>query len=302
MVACAQDVSTLFENQDVPVMRLLPFYIIATFLEIGEVPVAPVTVAAPGGNTTLKCNFDAGKGLNLTNLIVNWQYGETVVHSFYLGKDQLDRQGQIYRGRTHLFKEELLKGNASLRLINMQTGDEGVYACYVNNELGFTSEKIAVILAAVFNEPIFSLQPACDSINITAILSGGFPEPDLRWLDSSGREINQTSFVQWDTKGRLKVSSTVDYSTNAIETITMEMKLGVLNQSFTRSLLLHPLPDICQECCPKPPTSRNWSPTVVVLVFVVFLILCILFFLFFKYKKKRSQGRLRQDDDDRDNA
>uniref|UniRef100_A0A3B4EC43 Ig-like domain-containing protein n=1 Tax=Pygocentrus nattereri TaxID=42514 RepID=A0A3B4EC43_PYGNA len=189
------------------------------------------------------CSFSTSKNLNLTNLIINWQHGETVVHSFYLGQDQLDRQGQAYKGRTHLFKDELLEGNASLRLIRMQPDDEGEYSCYVNNEQDSTTRRLKVILAGKYFKHLF---PTCDSINITATLSNGFPQPEIRWFDSSGRDILQTSTIQLDTRGRYKVSSTISSRQNAIETITMEMKLEVLNQSFTRSLLLHPPPDPCQ--------------------------------------------------------
>lgn len=100
--------------------------------------------------------------------------------------------------------------------------------------------------SAFFDEPLLSVQPTCHSINITVTVSNGFPQPEIRWQDSSGSDINQTSWVQLDSRGRYAVSSNIDYRPNGVETITMEMKLEVLKQSFTRSLLLHPPPDPCQ--------------------------------------------------------
>uniref|UniRef100_A0A8B9HZF9 Ig-like domain-containing protein n=1 Tax=Astyanax mexicanus TaxID=7994 RepID=A0A8B9HZF9_ASTMX len=198
-------------------------------------PLSTVTVA-PGGNATLGCSFSAS--LNINSLIVNWQYGDTVVHSFYLGKDQLERQGANYRGRTHLFKEELLKGNASLLLTAVRSEDVGDYTCHITNEQGSTTP---------FDEPLLSLQPTCDSINITVTVSNGYPEPEFKWHDSSGRELNQTqSSVLLDSRGRYQVSSTINFQSNSIETISVEIKLEVLNQNIIRSLLLHPPPEYCQ--------------------------------------------------------
>ncbi|KAI4893832.1 hypothetical protein NFI96_020827 [Prochilodus magdalenae] len=210
-----------------------------------EPPISP-TVSAPGSNATLECSFSPSKSLNLTNLIINWQHEETVVHSFYLGQDQLDRQGRDYRGRTHLFKDKLLEGNASLRLTSVQPDDQGEYTCHVSDEQGSTKGKALLILAALFDEPLLYLQSTCNSFNITATLSNGFPQPELRWHDSSGREINQTSSVHLDARGLYTVSSAINFSPSGVEEVTMEMKLEALNQSFTRSLLLHPLPDHCK--------------------------------------------------------
>ncbi|XP_072548433.1 CD276 antigen-like [Salminus brasiliensis] len=243
-------------------------------------PPVSVTVAAPGSNATLQCSFSARKSLNITNLIINWQYGETVVHSFYQGKDQLERQEKTYRGRTHLFEKELLEGNASLLLTSLQLNDEGEYTCYVNNAQESTSGDIMLSLAAPFDEPLLSLQPTCDSVNITVTLSNGYPQPQLRWHDSSGRDLDQTySSVQLDSRGRYQVSSTINFRSNSIETIIMEMKLDVLSQTITRALLLHPPPDPCQECCLMSSTSRNRIPMGMSLLmfFGTLLVLLIIF-------------------------
>lgn len=48
--------------------------------------------AAPGSDITLRCSLSSSKNLNLNHLIVNWQHAESVVvHSYYHGRDQLDR-------------------------------------------------------------------------------------------------------------------------------------------------------------------------------------------------------------------
>ncbi|XP_036799077.1 V-set domain-containing T-cell activation inhibitor 1 isoform X2 [Oncorhynchus mykiss] len=107
----------------------------------------PREVAAPGSDITLSCSLS--KNLNLNNLVVNWQRGESeVVHSYYHGRDQLERQSVVYKGRTHLFEDQLTVGNASLRLSDVQPSDQGPYTCDVTDEQGSTQEKLQLLVAA----------------------------------------------------------------------------------------------------------------------------------------------------------
>ncbi|XP_045574597.1 programmed cell death 1 ligand 1 [Salmo salar] len=109
----------------------------------------PREVAAPGSDITLSCSFPSSKNLNLNNLVVNWQRGESeVVHSYYHGRDQLERQSVVYKGRTHLFEDQLTVGNASLRLSGVQLSDQGPYTCDVTDEQGSTQEKLQLLVAA----------------------------------------------------------------------------------------------------------------------------------------------------------
>uniref|UniRef100_A0A4W4EWT4 Ig-like domain-containing protein n=1 Tax=Electrophorus electricus TaxID=8005 RepID=A0A4W4EWT4_ELEEL len=204
-------------------------------------PNSPMVVVAPGADITLPCIFSASEHLNLSNIIINWQQGNTVVHSFYHGGDQLERQGQTYKNRTRVFIDQILSGNASLSLTSVQPEDQGEYTCYVTKSLVKVVKCLVstilffVLFSAPYDEPVLSLQPTCDGINITATFSNGFPQPELRWLDSFGGVINEShSSFQLDRRGRYEVSS------------TMKMTLEVISQSLTLSLHLHPLQDICQ--------------------------------------------------------
>ncbi|KAG9335415.1 hypothetical protein JZ751_004737 [Albula glossodonta] len=121
-------------------------------------------VAAPGSDITLGCSFPHRDTDNIQNLIVNWQRGTTeVVHSYYHGKDQLDRQSLAYTGRTQLNPDELKKGNASLSLVGVQASDHGEYTCAVSNEQGS------------FRGNIFLKVAAC-CVNSTTV-----PDPWIRW-------------------------------------------------------------------------------------------------------------------------
>lgn len=74
-------------------------YCLSPSLAIIEVqlPISPTGVSALGSDITLRCSLPPYENLN--NLIVNWQCGESVVvHSYYHGRDQLERQSVVYKG------------------------------------------------------------------------------------------------------------------------------------------------------------------------------------------------------------
>ncbi|XP_036826193.1 CD276 antigen homolog isoform X4 [Oncorhynchus mykiss] len=171
----------------------------------------PREVAAPGSDFTLNCSFPSSKNLNLNQLVINWQRGESeVVHSYYHGRDQLERQSGVYKGRTHLFEDQLTVGNASLRLSGVQPSDQGQYTCDVTDEQGGTLEKLQLLVAA-------------------------------------------------------------------------ELRLRVLDQSFTKSLTLHPPP----VCCVMPAEKRSR--------FFMYPLLLMLLGLVLLLSWKRSEQETKKD-------
>uniref|UniRef100_A0A8C7H8K8 Ig-like domain-containing protein n=1 Tax=Oncorhynchus kisutch TaxID=8019 RepID=A0A8C7H8K8_ONCKI len=195
-------------------------------------------VAAPGSDITLICSLS--KNLNLNNLVVNWQRGESeVVHSYYHGRDQLERQSVVYKGRTHLFEDQLTVGNASLRLSGVQPSDQGQYTCDVTDEQGSTQEKLQLLVAAPYDEPRISIQATCDGFVVTLSASQGFPQPEVVWKGVMG-STNTT--MELDSKGLYELESEVTLRLNSTLTVTAELRLRVLDQSFTKFLTLHPPP------------------------------------------------------------
>uniref|UniRef100_A0A8C7CBK9 Ig-like domain-containing protein n=1 Tax=Oncorhynchus kisutch TaxID=8019 RepID=A0A8C7CBK9_ONCKI len=187
----------------------------------------PREVAAPGSDFTLNCSFPSSKNLNLNQLVINWQRGEEVVHSYYHGRDQLERQSVVYKGRTHLFEDQLTVGNASLRLSGVQPSDQGQYTCDVTDEQGGTLEKLQLLVAAT-----------CDGFIITLHASQGYPQPELVWKGV----MDSNTTMELDSRGHYELKSEVTLWLNSTLTVTAELRLRVLDQSFTKSLTLHPPP------------------------------------------------------------
>ncbi|XP_074837207.1 CD276 antigen-like [Carettochelys insculpta] len=154
-----------------------------------------------GEDVTLSCSFPSQPGMNLQHLTLTWQKelaGEPqalVVHSYYYGKDQLEKQEAAYRNRTHLNAEGLAQGNASLTLTGVRTQDEGVYFCHVTTELGSTSEARLLAVLAPYTEPhlTFDLSFRLGHTLLTISWGSGYPWASVEWRDGMGTNLTALS-------------------------------------------------------------------------------------------------------------
>uniref|UniRef100_A0A8B9K4L7 Ig-like domain-containing protein n=1 Tax=Astyanax mexicanus TaxID=7994 RepID=A0A8B9K4L7_ASTMX len=96
-------------------------------------PAAPL-VAVAGEDLILPCSLQPS--ISAEGMMVEWiRLHETdrQVHLYEEYKDRNGDQMESYRGRTALFKEELKKGNASLKLSALQPSDDGAYKCLITS-------------------------------------------------------------------------------------------------------------------------------------------------------------------------
>ncbi|XP_072513945.1 uncharacterized protein [Salminus brasiliensis] len=122
-------------------------------------------VAEAGEDLVLPCSLQPN--ISAEDMMVEWSRlhdTDTLVHLYSAYKDRNGDQMELYRGRTALFKEELQKGNASLKLSELQPSDDGAYKCFIRygstyddvtiyvevKGKGFHSWKIAIICISVF--------------------------------------------------------------------------------------------------------------------------------------------------------
>ena len=90
--------------------------------------------ALVGEDVVLPCSL--GRELDPGGLIVEWSRPDLkpeteTVHIYRQGHDLQD-QHPSYKHRTALFKEELKKGNVSLKLSRVKLEDEGLYTCFTS--------------------------------------------------------------------------------------------------------------------------------------------------------------------------
>ncbi|XP_067381611.1 myelin-oligodendrocyte glycoprotein-like isoform X2 [Channa argus] len=92
-------------------------------------PYEPVR-AKVGGDVVLPCYVQPPS--DVTNVTVEWKCNKTtVVHMYKNRRDNSDSQYDKFRTRTSLFREEMTRGNISLKLVKVTEADAGSYICSV---------------------------------------------------------------------------------------------------------------------------------------------------------------------------
>ncbi|KAL6481014.1 hypothetical protein MHYP_G00090940 [Metynnis hypsauchen] len=115
-------------------------------------PAAPL-VAEAGEDLVLPCSLQPN--ISAVDMTVAWSRTdgtdtENLVHLYEDHGDRNDDQMESYRGRTALYKEELQKGNTSLKLSMVQPSDEAVYKCSVDSaSSGYADTTVHLIRVEV---------------------------------------------------------------------------------------------------------------------------------------------------------
>ncbi|XP_076846125.1 uncharacterized protein LOC143491203 isoform X2 [Brachyhypopomus gauderio] len=119
-----------------------------------------------GEDLVLPCSLQPN--ISAVNMRVEWTRPDLTetdrfVHLYVNYRDWTDWQIESYRGRTGLFKEELQKGNTSLKLSAVQPSDDGVYNCFILSS-GWDDE--ATLYVAVKDEGVHSWKIAVICISV----------------------------------------------------------------------------------------------------------------------------------------
>lgn len=122
-----------------------------------KVTVPDSLVVTLGEAVVLPCSFSVGNAWQPEDIVITWQRGLEVVHSFYYNRDQLKRQSKHYASRTRLYHSEMQKGNASLRLENVSVEDVGNYMCSVSSQLGSEKKSFPLKVAGKYNQWIVQI-------------------------------------------------------------------------------------------------------------------------------------------------
>ncbi|KAJ8006765.1 hypothetical protein DPEC_G00110610 [Dallia pectoralis] len=149
-------------------------------------------VAVAGDDIILPCYLKPN--ISVKNMTVDWQnlnFIDKHVYRYQNGKIIQEDQIRSYRGRTSLFKEELWRGNTSLKLTRVQGSDEGLYECLIKSNDWYDDIKIQVFVNAVGFRPLVSFEGHREGgMGLVCQSKGWHPEPDLVWLDSNGVSLS----------------------------------------------------------------------------------------------------------------
>ncbi|KAI5104750.1 butyrophilin-like protein 3 [Silurus meridionalis] len=180
-------------------------------------PAAPL-VAVAGEDLVLPCFIKSNT--SVVDMRVEWfrlNVEDSLVHLYKDHKDRNGNQAPSYRERTSLFKEELQKGNASLKLSALRVSDEGDYKCFIQDESQSDDITVNVIVEAQGSQPVIMMENYDNSggIHLVCESRGWNPEPEILWLDGEGDTLPaEDTQIHRDTEGfSVKRSITVfDYS------------------------------------------------------------------------------------------
>ncbi|XP_047669569.1 butyrophilin subfamily 1 member A1-like isoform X10 [Tachysurus fulvidraco] len=162
-------------------------------------------VAVAGEDLVLPCFIKPNT--SAVDMTVEWMRIEEVASLVHLYRDHEDRnegQAQSYRGRTSLYKEELQKGNTSLKLSALRVSDEGKYKCLVEDKSLYDDITVKVIVEVQGSHPVIMMESFDNSggINLVCESRGWNPEPVVLWLDREGVTLTaEDTQIHRDTEG-----------------------------------------------------------------------------------------------------
>ncbi|XP_030635132.1 butyrophilin subfamily 1 member A1-like [Chanos chanos] len=150
-------------------------------------PDGPLVVGA-GEDVILPCSLKPN--ISAVDMTVQWfrlHTSDLLLH-FYEGGAESKDQIQSYRGRTSLFKEELQKGNASLKLSRVKVSDEGEYRCIIQSKNWIDDISFKISVGAVGTYPVVFMEGYSigKGLSLLCEIKGWNPEPEVLWLDSDG--------------------------------------------------------------------------------------------------------------------
>ncbi|XP_035609317.1 butyrophilin subfamily 1 member A1-like [Oncorhynchus keta] len=151
------------------------------------VPPDPV-VGSAGDDIILPCHLSPQS--SAVAMDIRWFKEGDFTNPLYLYKSRTGEEGEGYKGRVSLFTRELERGNLSLLLKNVKVSDRGRYKCQASHLDWIQEPAVVLQVTKQGSVPRISMrkhhrvfiQLSCSSEN-------WYPEPDMLWTDSSGKEI-----------------------------------------------------------------------------------------------------------------
>ncbi|XP_053485437.1 butyrophilin subfamily 1 member A1 isoform X2 [Ictalurus furcatus] len=162
-------------------------------------------VAVAGEDLVLPCFIKPIT--SAVHMKVEWlrlERGVLLVHMYEDLEDRNEKQAQSFKGRTSLFKEELQKGNASLKLSALQVSDEGDYKCLIEDKSWYDDITVHVTVEVLGSHPVITMESYDHSggINLVCESRGWKPEPAVLWMNREGDTLPaEDTQIHRDTEG-----------------------------------------------------------------------------------------------------
>ncbi|XP_045543139.1 butyrophilin subfamily 2 member A1 isoform X2 [Salmo salar] len=194
-----------------------------------------VIAVVAGDDIILPCYLKPN--ISAEDMTVDWLNLDFIDDRVYRYQNhRIIQEDQIpsYRGRTSLFKEELWRGNTSLKLTRVQGTDEGRYKCLIQSKSWYDDFTIQVLVKAVGSKPVVSIEGHREGgMGLLCESEGWHPEPELLWLDSKGVHFSaRTLETHRDFKGFYRVKQHVIVQETDTNRFTCRVQQSRINEKM----------------------------------------------------------------------
>ncbi|NXJ94090.1 VTCN1 inhibitor, partial [Corythaixoides concolor] len=184
----------------------------------GKRSIGVTALTSPGNigqRGILGCTFEPD--IQMSSIVIRWAKAGVagLVHEFRGGKDYLQEQDASFRGRTAVFAEQVIGGNASLELRDVQLSDAGTYRCSVTTARG-SGAAVLQYRTGAFSTPKVRVEGGSSGATLQCEAPRWFPRPAVRWMACS------------DTGQCLPHAASTSYRLNA-ENVTLRVVSSLHN-------------------------------------------------------------------------
>ncbi|KAG8524028.1 LOW QUALITY PROTEIN: Butyrophilin-like protein 2 [Galemys pyrenaicus] len=152
-------------------------------------PKEPI-IAKAGEDAVLSCHLNPV--MNAQNMEVKWyrNHSSALVHCYGASQDHKEQQMPEYQGRTGFLKENITKGQASLRIHSIRPSDGGEYSCFFESSTYYDDSIFEVLVTGSGAAPHIHVEPGnTRKVKLTCTSTGWYPEPEVQWRDLKGQLV-----------------------------------------------------------------------------------------------------------------
>ncbi|XP_023796404.1 V-set domain-containing T-cell activation inhibitor 1 [Cyanistes caeruleus] len=168
----------------------------------GKHSISVTALTSPGNigqRSILGCTFEPD--IRMDSIAIQWAKEGIagLVHEFKGGKDHLQEQDPSFQGRTAVFVDQVIGGNASLELRDVQLSDAGTYQCSVTTARG-SGEAVLQYRTGAFSMPMVQVENSSHGDTLQCEAPRWFPCPAVRWTayGDTGERLPHTASTRYE--------------------------------------------------------------------------------------------------------